>query len=163
MKYQNESDVLKSLGIANWRELSRDRFLSFAAMMPEMPSDVALKVIEQFPTFKEFAVETLNGIEASYEKTLAVNGESETRVHEAFADVRRILEDELNRDTLTADEKSNILSLLIETAKHQSQKDTEGKRFLKEIFAISVSGIVLVVAAGLVFVGAKAAIENGER
>jgi len=162
MKYATEAEAMQSLGIDDWRKLSKDRFMAFASMMPEMPAEVALKVIEQFPSFKEFAIETLNKLEASQLQTLESNSKSEKSVHDAYADVRRILGDELDKENLTADERSKILALLIDTAEKQSQKDSESKRFLKDIFSIGVSGLALVVVAGLAFVGAKAAIENND-
>lgn len=160
MTQLSENDALAQLGISNWRELSKDKFLTFAAMMPSLPSELALKVVEQFPSFKEIAVETLGKIEKVHLGSLDANSASDAKVHEAFSDVRRILEGELNKENLSGEEKANILSMLIATAERQAEKDTESKKFLREIFTASVSVVGIVVVAGLAFIGAKAAFET---
>jgi hypothetical protein len=36
MKYKNEIQIKKAMGIESWRNLSRDKVIRFAAMMPDM-------------------------------------------------------------------------------------------------------------------------------
>jgi hypothetical protein len=163
MKYESEAAVMEALGIENWRNLSKENFLRFAAMMPEISSEVSLSLIKQFPVFKDFALETLNKLESIHSQTLDANVKSEEHIHAAFADVRRVLQDELNKEDLAPEEKANILKMIFETASRQAAQDEAGKKFLKEIFTTSVTVIGLTVMAALVFVGSKAAVENGNR
>lgn len=39
MKYKNEMQIKKAMGIENWRNLSRDKVIRFAAMMPDMDKE----------------------------------------------------------------------------------------------------------------------------
>lgn len=40
MKYDSEEAVKKALGIETWRNLSKDKIVRFAAMMPDMDTEV---------------------------------------------------------------------------------------------------------------------------
>jgi hypothetical protein len=60
MTYKSEIEIMRDLEIDNWRNLSRDKILRFVAMMPEMDKEIAIKVIEQFPEFRKFAVDALD-------------------------------------------------------------------------------------------------------
>lgn len=63
MKYENEAEVKKALGIESFRNLSKGNVMRFAAMMPDMDKDVALRIIETFPEFKDFALNAVQAIE----------------------------------------------------------------------------------------------------
>lgn len=39
MKYKNEIQIKKAMGIESWRNLSRDKVIRFAAMMPDMDKE----------------------------------------------------------------------------------------------------------------------------
>lgn len=70
MRDKNEAEIMKMLEIDTWRNLSKDKVLQFAALMPEMDRDVAMRVIAQFPEFRMFAIEALNVIEKDHASTL---------------------------------------------------------------------------------------------
>jgi len=55
----SEDEVKQELGIESWRNLSKDKVLRFAAMMPDMDTEVALKIVEHFPVFKDFALDVV--------------------------------------------------------------------------------------------------------
>ncbi|MFF0188653.1 hypothetical protein [Streptomyces sp. NPDC005244] len=58
----NEAAVKRKLGIPNWRNLSKDKVLKFAAAMPEMATEVRLKLIEQFPAFKDLGKADIDAV-----------------------------------------------------------------------------------------------------
>ena len=68
MSYQlSEKDVLKKLGIDDFRHLSKKNIMHFASMIDRMDPEVAKKALEQFPTFASTSKEAL----MEYKNTIA--------------------------------------------------------------------------------------------
>lgn len=162
MTYKSETEIMKALEIDSWRNLSRDKIVRFVAMMPEMDKEIAIKVIEQFPEFRKFAVDALDVLEKEHSATLAFNKESQDNVHHALQDVRAILKDELNRGELTAEERMIIIGLIMETANLEFEKDSENKRFLESLFGKAVIAGGAAIALGIVVLGGRVLIDNDE-
>ena len=162
MKYKNEAEVKRALDIESWRNLSKEKIVKFAAMMPDMDTEVALKIVEQFPVFKQFALDALEGIEKQHASTLGHNKSSQDQTHLAFQETRAILKNELNRESLTWDQRKYILELIVSLASLESEKDSENKRFLGSMFQKGGAIALGALALGVVFVGGKFALQRGE-
>ncbi|MFJ8955161.1 hypothetical protein ACIRO1_34195 [Streptomyces sp. NPDC102381] len=160
MKYKNEDQIMKALGIKSWRNLSKDKMVRFAAMMPNMDTEVALKIVEQFPAFKEFAKDAVSAVERAHQSTLSANNQSQEYVHWAWQEVRDILKDELGKDDLSREEKKFLIEQIQETARMQSQKDSENKRFLDGALKKVLVGATAAVALGVAFVGGRVMAES---
>lgn len=162
MKFDSEAEVKKALDIESWRNLSKDRMIRFAAMMPDIDREVALKIVEQFPAFKEFAMETVGVMESAQASALQNNKESQAQVHQAFQEIREILKGELAQDDLPWEQRKQLLELVLETGNKEFAKDTENKDFLKQI--VKGVGVVAVsaLALGIVFVGGKIMMEQSD-
>lgn len=159
MQYNNEADILKALGIESWRNLSKDKFVQFVAMMPEMDKEVALKVISQFPEFTKFARSALEDATKAFESALNSNERSQARVHEIHLEQLAILKAELDKD-LTPDEHMRVLDDFREVGEKSAAKDTENKEFLAEQFTKKAITTVVTVLALLVFVGARVLLQG---
>lgn len=158
----SEVEVKKQLGIESWRNLSKDKMLRFAAMMPDMDTEVTLKIIEQFPAFKEFALDTVKEMEKAHESTLKSNDKSQDQVYKAFQEIREILKGELDKGDLNWEQRKFIIELIQENGKLVFQKDSENKQFLNTVLGkVAVVGAG-VVALGVVFVGGKMMLEQGD-
>ncbi|KIQ16350.1 hypothetical protein RU01_13750 [Rhodococcus sp. MEB064] len=158
----SEVEVMKQLDIESWRNLSKDKMLRFAALMPDMDTEVALKIIEQFPAFKEFALDTVKEIEKAHKSTLKSNDKSQKQAYKAFEDIREILKGELDKDDLTWDQRKFIIELIQENGKQVSQKDSENKEFLNTVLGkVAVFGGGA-IAAGVVFLGGKIMLEQDD-
>ncbi|MFE1507014.1 hypothetical protein [Streptomyces sp. NPDC058726] len=155
MKYKNEDQIKQALGIESWRNLSKDKMVKFVAMMPDMDTEVALKIVEQFPEFKDFALNVMDVIKKSHESTLSANKESQEYVHLAFQDLRETLKRELDRGELTWDQRREILEKMQQAVREEALKDSENKRFLDGAFkrVVMVGGAA--VALGVAFVGGR--------
>lgn len=161
MKFGSEIEVMRALEIDSWRNLSKDRVVRLASMIPDMDKEVALKVIEQLPEFTSFALQTLDVMEKRHESTLVQNSASQERVHLAYQELRVVLKGELDRE-LSWEQRKHILGLLMETAERESQKDSENKRFLDGLFNKAAMVGAAVAALAVVYVGSQAMIEEGE-
>ncbi|MFJ2959740.1 hypothetical protein [Streptomyces sp. NPDC087270] len=160
MKYTNEAQIMKALGIESWRNLSKDKMVRFAAMMPNMDTEVALKIVEQFPEFKEFAKDAVNAVERAHQSTLSANNQSQEHVHRAWQEVRDVLRGELGKDDLSREEKKFLIEQIQETARMQSQKDSENKQFLDGALKKVLVGATAAVALGVAFVGGRVMAES---
>ncbi|MEW2304449.1 hypothetical protein AB0958_31585 [Streptomyces sp. NPDC006655] len=160
MKYKDEDEIKRALGIDSWRHLSKDKMVRFVAMMPDMGTEVALKIVEQFPAFKEFAQNVVDAIKKSHESTLSANKESQEHVHRAYQDLRETLKRELDKDDLTWEQKRELIEKMQEAVREESQKDSENKNFLDGALkkVMLVGGVAL--ALGVAFVGGRVMAES---
>ena len=155
MTYKTEAEIMKALDIDTWRNLSKGKILEFAAMMPEMDKEIALKVIEQFPEFRLFAMDALNILEKEHNSTLAANSESQAKVHHAYGEVRAILASELQREDLSSEDRRIIIEKIMETANREFAKDSENKRFMDTLFGKAALAGGAAIALGIVVLGGR--------
>ena len=50
-RYMTEAAVKKASQIDSFRNLSKDKIMQFASMIPYMDKDIAIAIINQFPKF----------------------------------------------------------------------------------------------------------------
>ncbi|CAG7643542.1 hypothetical protein [Actinacidiphila bryophytorum] len=155
MGKKNEDEIKRALGIPSWRNLSKDKVIKFAAMMPDMATEVRMKIVEQFPNFKDLAKNSVDAVRAAHESTLSANEKSEDNFHRASQQQRDVLEKDLNRDDLSWEERKFFHETFRENVSQESQKDSENKHFLEREHRVvaAVAGAAMVL--GAVFVGAR--------
>lgn len=162
MRFKSEDEIKKVLEIDSWKNLSKDKMIKFAAMMPDMDKEVIFKIIDQFPEFTKFAMEALNVMEKEHESTLTFNKQSQENVHQAYQEIREIFKGELNQDNLTSEEKIRLWELIMETGNKESEKDTENKQFLDGLFKKVAVGVGTAILTAVVFVGGKVLLQRGD-
>lgn len=158
MDFGSEEQLRQRAGLESWRNLSKEKFLAFVSELPNMDKEVALKVIGQFPEFKRLVLDSYSSLQEQTDSAFKANWKSQKKVHEAYADTRRILERDLEREDLTSEERLDIRRMIIETADKESTKDSENKAFVVKIVGVSVGVIVMGIAAGNAALGGKSKI-----
>ncbi|GIF13919.1 hypothetical protein [Actinoplanes teichomyceticus] len=161
MGYKNEAEVKKALGIDTWRSLSKDKVFQFAAMMPDMDREVALKIIEQLPEYTKFLTASLEILEREHESTLTSNSHSQDHVHRAYREIREVLKGKLGQEDIGWEETRYLIEQMMETARQESAKDTENKQFLDGIFKKAAIGAGAAAAMAIAFVGGRYILQNG--
>ena len=53
-RYVSEEAVKRALSIETFRNLSKEKIMEFASMIPYMDKDVAIALINQFPVYADF-------------------------------------------------------------------------------------------------------------
>ena len=53
-RYLTEDAVKKALKIDSFRNMSKDKIMQFASMIPYMDKDVAIAIINQLPIYADF-------------------------------------------------------------------------------------------------------------
>jgi hypothetical protein len=160
VRYKNEAEVKRALGIESWRNLSKDRMVRFAAMMPDMDTEVALKIVEQFPVFKDFAVGVVDVMKGAHESTLSANTQSQENFHRSLERVREILNAQLDKGEPTWDERKFIIEQIMDTLRMENEKDSENKKFLFGALKMVAAGAGAALALSVAFVGGKIMMES---
>ncbi|WP_055585505.1 hypothetical protein [Peterkaempfera griseoplana] len=162
MDNPNEAEIKRALGIRSWRNLSKDKVIKFAAMMPEMGTEVRLKIIEQFPAFKDLAKNSVDSVKKAYESTLSANEKSQEHFHQASQQHREALKDDLSRDDLSWEQRQFLHERFQQNIGQEFQKDSENKQFLERGLRTVAVSAGAAIALSAVFVGARIIGENKE-
>lgn len=162
MGYKSEAEVKRALGIDSWRSLSKDKVFQFAAMMPEMDTDVALKIIEQLPEYRKLLTDGLELLKEEHETTLKYNSQSQDNVHRAYRDIRETLKGKLERDGLNWEQTKFLIEQMMETARQEAAKDTESKQFLGSLHTKTAITVGAAAVAAIAFVGGRVFLKNGD-
>lgn len=160
MAEQSEDDVKKALGIDSWRNLSRDGVMKLVAMMPEMNTEVALKIAEQFPDFKLLATETLKAVNEQLATTFKSNDKSQKRAQRAFAKAQDAYIKELDRDDLSSEERRDLYERILDAARQVDAKDERNKQFIVKALSVVGATVGVVAVAAVAFVGGRGKIET---
>ena len=147
-----EQKVLKKLGIPDFRHMTKDKIVRFATMMPKMDPEVAKKALEQFPEFSKTAQEILSYFKDFSEKGLEKNAESVNSFYQTCDAIIETLQEQLQDDKLTAAEKQVLIEKMVEVARMKGEKDSENKKFIREMVGIVGTGAMMgigIIAAAL--------------
>ena len=100
-KTLTEKQVLKKLGIPDFRHLSKEKVMKFATMLPHMDPEVAKKALEQFPEFAKTTKEMLVEYKDILEKGMASNDKSIMNCYDAGKAMISSLQKELDKEELS--------------------------------------------------------------
>ncbi len=159
--YENESQIKKALDIDSWRNLSKEKLLSFIAEMPKMDKEVALKVIEQFPNFKELALGAFMMVKEHALTATQYGWKSQKRTFRIIERYQMTLERELEREGLTTEDRFALLSLMKEAVEVALKKDSEWKAHTLKVLGTVGSLAALLVLTGITALGGKSSIGGG--
>ncbi|WP_089610380.1 hypothetical protein [Dehalobacterium formicoaceticum] len=152
-----ENEVKKALAIDNFRNITKDKIMEFVSAIPNMDKEVAIKIIEQFPSYTELANNMLEQLNTICNNVMKEIEESQKEVIGAYKKTLDDLGELLKKDTITADERAKITEQMITVADRISAKDTENKEFYNGIikYGVHVIGGALVLGAAILGVNVK--------
>lgn len=162
MALDSEEAIKKTLNIDSWRNLSKDKFLTFVSELPNMDKEVAMKAIAQFP---EFSTLVIAGLDQFKEQALAAqkfNWKGQRQVHKAFKDYRAMLNRELEREDLTGEDRFRILQLVNDAISKQMGLQQEHQNFILKVLGVAATVLITVVGFALALLsGGKFNIRGG--
>ena len=85
-----EEAVKEALQIDSFRNLSKDKIMQFASMIPNMDKDVAISIINQFPSYAESAISMVEQLKNTCDSAIEANKDSNADSIRAY---KRILDD----------------------------------------------------------------------
>lgn len=152
-----ENEVKKALAIDSFRNMTKDKIMEFVSAIPNMDKDVAIKIIEQFPSYTESANNMLAQLNIICDNAMKANGESQKEAIEAYKKILDDLGELLKKNSTTAEERAQITEQMITVADRISAKDTENKHFLNDIikYGVPIIGGALVLGAAILGVNVK--------
>ncbi|API90057.1 hypothetical protein BKP56_12670 [Marinilactibacillus sp. 15R] len=154
-KLLSENDVLKQLGISNFRQVTKDKLMEFTSLLNEMNPEVAKKAIELFPQFAKMSLEAMTEYRSLLEKTLDENTESSKQTFNIYDEIIGTLKDSIEKENLTFEEKQFYIEKMIEVAKMAEKKDTENKNFNWKIASAAAVGVATVLGVSVSVLGGK--------
>ncbi|MFE5594234.1 hypothetical protein [Streptomyces sp. NPDC056549] len=137
--------------------------LKFAAAMPEMATEVRLKLIEQFPAFKDLGKADIDAVAEAHKSTLAANENSQSHFYQASQDQRDALRADLGRDDLSWEQREALHDRFDRNVRQVSEKDSENKQFLGVGMKVVAAAGAAAIGLGVVFVGGKLAGASEDR
>lgn len=144
-----EEQVLKTLGIPDFRHMTKEKIIQFVSVLPYMDPEVAKKALEQFPEFKDLMGTAVIEYKSIIIDMVESNSESQKSVYSICNDILDSLRCELQKENLSIDDRSQIEDKMIEVARIIADKDSENKKFLIKsmiIVGAVVSGIIGIAA-----------------
>lgn len=151
-RYVSEKDVLKALKIDSFRNLSKEKMMEFASMLPYMDKDVALAIIDQFPKFVEFAKTAIESYTQICNSILEKNDKSQTAVIQGYQTILDALAKQLEKPNLTEESRKSITEDMISVADKIAMADERNKKFFLDALGkigLSIGGVLLVVGAAI--------------
>lgn len=148
-----ENEVKKALAVEDFRNISKDKIMEFVSAIPNMDKEVAIKIIEQFPSYSESANNMIAQLNTMCSNAMKENGESQREAIGAYKKILDDLGELLKKDAITAEERTQITKQMIDMADRISAKDTENKEFLSGITKYGGHIIVSALVLGAVILG----------
>lgn len=142
----NEQKVLDKLGIDDFRHLSKEKVIEFVSLVPNMEPEVAKAAIEQFPEFSLVMKSIMIDYKQEIESALNQNDDTVKKYYNACDKILDSLDKLLDDTDLDLNEKMQIIDKMQEVQKMMDEKDSENKKFIRDVLAIA--GVVIVTVAG---------------
>lgn len=159
IKFPTEDSVKKALKINSFRELSKDKVMQFASMIPYMDKEVAIAVINQFPTYAEFVKVIISVYMETSNKILEDNKESQMAAIHGYQTILDSLSKKLEESN-TEEERKSITDDMISVADKIAEIDEKNKKFLSKTVTKILAGVVVAVAAVGAGIGISSSINS---
>lgn len=118
--------------------------------------------MEQFPSFAEYVARIISEYKGVTENALQVNTDSQNTLYKSCDGILRVLEQEMQKETLSKEERQFIEDEMLKVAQMIYEKDSENKRFILK--AITTAGVtivsVVIIAASILGANHQARFQN---
>lgn len=160
-RYVSENAVKRALKIDSFRNLSKDKIMQFASMIPYMDKEVAIAIINQFPIFADFGKTAISSYMQMCDNILEKNRESQAAVIQGYQTILNALAKRMEAENITEEERKSITEDMILVADKIAQADLQNKKFLERQGTKILWGILGVAALIGTGIGINSAIGGG--
>lgn len=147
--------VLERIGATSFRNISKDQLITFVSAIPEMDKEIAIKCIEQFPAFKEYAASIVSQLQNLCMNAISDNKVSRQDAVNAYMLILEGLNEKLSASEMSASETHQLTQDMVEIADKIALLDAENKRFLEQLMKIGSIAASLAIAAAGAILGLK--------
>lgn len=151
-RYLSEDAVKRALKIDSFRNLSKDKIMQFASMIPIIDRDVAIAIINQFPVLADFGKEATSIYTQMCDNILEKAKESQTAVIQSYQTILNALSKKMEAENITKEEQNSLIEDMISVADKIAEADLQYKKFLDRMgtkVLLGLLGIAAFVGAGL--------------
>ena len=141
--------VKEYLNIPDFRSLSRDKIIEFVSAIPLMDKDVAIKIIEQFPEFSNYAQVIVSHFDTSFDRILEENGNSSSAVLEGYRATLETLGELAQMENTSPEDRRFFAQKMIEVTDRMAEFDSCNKGFLAGMAKL----LAWVAGCGLLIIG----------
>lgn len=159
VKFPTEESVKKALKINSFRELSKDKIMQFASMIPYMDKEVAIAVINQFPAYAEFVKVIISFYMETANRILDDNKESQMAAIRGYQTILDSLSKKLEQSN-TEEERKSITDDMISVADKMAEIDEKNKKFLNKMVTMILAGVGIAVLAVGTGIGINSSINS---
>ncbi|KAF5041632.1 hypothetical protein DSECCO2_520970 [anaerobic digester metagenome] len=150
MRYDSEEQLKKKLKIDSWRNLSKEKFLDYIALIPNVSEEIQLKVLENLPECLSFTKDLTETMKFQLEKIVDENSNTTSSVIKSLDAIQKSLDSFGSKPELSNEDLRYIIDKQMELAKMYIELSKDDKEFLDKIW----SGVVTFGVVVLLFIGA---------
>lgn len=152
IRYVSEDAVKHALKIDSFRNMSKDKIMQFASMIPYMDKEVAIAIINQFPVLADFGKTVISCYMQMCDNILENNKENQKAVVQGYQTILNALSKKMDAENITEEERKSITEDMILVADKIAESDLQNKKFLDRIgtkVLLGVFGVAALVGAGI--------------
>ena len=149
----SEKQLLKQLGISDFRHITKDKLLAFTSNIDKIDPEVAKSAISQFPNFKEMVSDILNNYFVFSKDLIIIDQENEKIMRECFKKEHEALLRMLESEQLTIDVKIIILNRLKQLDEQFMELNKTSKEFKIYNHALTTGIISFSIAISAALLG----------
>lgn len=152
VRYVSEDAVKRALKIDTFRDMSKEKIMQFATMIPYVDKEVAIEIINQFPVLADFGKTVISCYTQMYNNILENNKESQNASIQGYQTVLDALSKKMDKENITEEERKSITEDMILVADKIAELDLQNKKFIEKIYTKilwAAFGVVAVVGAGI--------------
>ncbi|WP_248621995.1 hypothetical protein [Enterococcus cecorum] len=154
-KFITEQQVKDALQIETFRNLSKDKIMEFASLLPQMDKDVAISIIQQFPAFAENSRNIVKQLVELCNAALEKNNENHKANIYAYLKILDELGELLKKEYISSEEREKIINDMITVADKINEINNENRKFISQIAKYGLSIGVGALALSAVVLGAN--------
>lgn len=113
---KSEIEVLDEIGAKDFRSIKKDQIIEFASSIHQMPKEVAIKCIEQFPEFRKNSNEVLTTLRGIFNDVADNNKDLTSKEIDACNKILDHLGEELHKPFISSKQKKYIIEQMVEVA-----------------------------------------------
>lgn len=129
-RLMTEDQVKSYLNIPNFRCLSKEKLIEFVSAIPYMDKDVAIKIIEQFPEFSNYALVLVSHYQNMCDSILEGNGKSVQAVMDGYKQTLDTLSALATAENISPEDRRFFAEKMVAVADKMAAFDTNNKNFL---------------------------------
>lgn len=121
----------------------------FGALLPDIETELATKILETLPDYRESCSKILNVLDSIYTKTLETNKKTQDRAMDSYDTVLEALKNQLEDESISSRERKSITNNMISIADRIAEINKSAQKHSRQVLKIIL--IALCAVVGIIF------------